>query len=121
VSRQIEAPHLRRRLALVILFMSLAACGGGGSSGSEGVASLEWQAPTRRVNGQALSLSELRGYYVYAGRSPGDMRRVVEISDAYRTTYEIRGIESGTYYFCVTAIDVSGLESPRSEIKSKTF
>jgi fibronectin type 3 domain-containing protein len=121
-----------RCLVFGAMILGLAACNSESTSLSSdgsssivgtgtGMAALEWVAPTARVNGDPISMSELRGYRVYAGTSQSNMTKVAEINDPYETTLEVNGLDDGTYYFYVTALDTSGLESPPSATKSKTI
>ena len=81
--------------------------------------SLAWTAPTTRVDGELLSLSEVEGYRVYYGTDKDNMVAIVDLNDSSTTSYTISGLGPGTYYFAVTAYDYDGLESSYSEIVSK--
>ena len=47
-------------------------------------ASLSWIAPVARTDGEALSMTDIGGYRVYAGSSPEELNLVAEISDPYK-------------------------------------
>ncbi len=55
------------------------------------------------------SESDLAGYRVYYGTSPGVYGTSMTIGN--QTTFTIAGLAAGTYYFAVTAYNTSGLES----------
>lgn len=105
----------------LLLLSAVGACGGGGNGSESGVATLTWVAPTQRVNGAPLDISEVAGCRVSAGRSTLSMQFVDAIDDLSQWSYLVTDLLSGTYCFYVTAVDTEGLESPPSEIKSKTI
>lgn len=84
-----------------------------------GSATVSWQPPTTRTDGTALS--ELAGYRVYYGKDENDLTHVVEITNAGQTSQHIENLDAGKWYFAVTALCSKGLESPKSEMGSKTI
>jgi len=80
-----------------------------------GVASLSWQAPSTRVDGQSLSMSEIAGYRIYYGTSSGDYDSVLSVDDPYTFTIRIDALLAGNYYFVMTAVDTNGIESGYSD------
>ncbi len=80
------------------------------------VAVLSWTAPT--LNDDGSPLTDLMGYYVYAGRSP-------EMMIPYH--FSLPGAEhlalaypTGTYYFAIAAVNVDGVQSLISPVVSST-
>jgi fibronectin type 3 domain-containing protein len=63
----------------------------------------------------------MEGYRVYAGSSPDDLLLVAEIEDPYTMTYSFSDLEGGPYYFYVTTIDSSGVESAPSDTVTITL
>lgn len=122
-----QAYRTIRLFAYFSLFLSLAGCGGGGGgAGSEegavdtGTAkiSLNWTAPEENVDG--TELNDLAGFKVYYGdTSPVSKENSQSIDVGDRTDYTFDGLDPGTYYFAVTAYDVSGNESEFSEEVNK--
>jgi hypothetical protein len=100
------------------LALCMAACGEAGPHGS-GTATLNWSAVTRRSDGSALT--DLAGYKVYYGTSPGALNQVVVVADPRVTTYRVTHLAAGTWYFAVAAYTSSGAEGPRSGVGSKTI
>ncbi len=103
-------------ISLIILTsFFLSGCGAGGSSsGSSGGSSgksvtISWDAPGTNEDGTPLT--DLVGYNVYYGPSPGNYTQTIDIGNY--TTVSI-DLPSGTYYFVVTAYDTSGNESSYS-------
>lgn len=84
---------------------------------STGTAELHWVPPTQNTNGTPLT--DLSGFHVYYGRSAGGLDQVVSIQDPAATSYTVRGLESGTWFFAVRAVDSSGTESAPSNSASK--
>jgi hypothetical protein len=76
-----------------------------------GFASLSWRAPSERIDGESLPLSEIAGYRIYYGISSGDYDSVLSIDDPYTSTLLIDDLPLGTYYFAMTTVDTNGLES----------
>ena len=126
-------------ISLICLFtiFFLSACGDGGGSGaadrtnSDGrnnTATLSWAAPIADEDGG--DLTGLAGYRVYYGPSQrtGDDPKICDMCGyttsedmGLVTTATIPELESGTYYFSVSAYDASGNESRFSEERSKTI
>jgi hypothetical protein len=76
-----------------------------------GFARLSWRAPSERIDGESLSLSEIAGYRIYYGISSGDYDSVLSVDDPYTSTILIDDLPVGTYYFAMTTVDTNGLES----------
>ena len=77
-------------------------------------------ATTVRIdNGSALT--NLAGYYVYYGTSPGSLSNVVNISNPSTLSYVVSSLSAGTWYFAVAAYTNTGLASPMSNVGSKTI
>lgn len=124
-------------LASVLVAFTLTACGGGttqslsssdgggssapdnGGSGNGGGGSvsaqvtLQWVAPTTRTDGGAIAMSEIGGYRIYYGPSANDTPNFVDVEDETASQYTIT-LESGTYYFRVSAYDADGIEGPKT-------
>jgi hypothetical protein len=84
-----------------------------------GSATLSWSAPTQNSDGSALV--NLSGYRVYWGKESRNYANSQHITSPGVTTYVIENLSSGTYYFAVTAMSGSGLESGYSNEASKTM
>jgi len=124
-------------LQVVSLSIVLSACGGG-SSGVAGTAftpaastpsttgggsptgtttgsmTLQWTAPVTRTDGTPLSLSEIAGYRVHYGTSPGSYPHHVDITDGSLQSATLTGVPVGTYYIAMSTYDSNGLESSYS-------
>jgi len=83
-----------------------------------GSATLSWQAPSERTDGSALT--NLSGYRIYYGNSPGNYSQSISLG-AGLSTYVIDNLAGGTWYFTMTALDSTGLESARTNPVSKTI
>jgi hypothetical protein len=98
-----QSPLWRPSGVLVLLSLTtglLAACGGGGAGGGTNSVTLEWDAVTNPSPG---------GYRVYVGIASGTYQPFQDAGPF--TTYTVTGLGSGTYYFVVTAYDMSNNES----------
>lgn len=84
-----------------------------------GSATLSWAAPTQRDDGSPLT--NLAGYRIRYGTSPGNYVNQVQISNPGVTSCVIENLAPGTYYFVATAYDSSGAESEYSAVVSKTI
>ncbi len=86
--------------------------GGGTTSGSTtGIMTLQWTAPVTRTDGTPLSLSEIAGYRVYYGTSPGNYPNYIDINDGSLQSATLKGVPVGTYYVAMSTLDTSGLAS----------
>jgi hypothetical protein len=111
-------------VALIIVSFSLFGCGGAVSTTevppqyvapAEGSATLTWVAPSTNEDGTPLT--NLAGYKVYYGSTPGIF---TSVDVGYANSYQVAGLTKGqTYYFAVTAYDTNGNESDYSTIVSK--
>ncbi len=86
---------------------------------ANGSATLSWQAPTQRTDGSPLT--NLAGYKIYWGQQQGSYPDEAILDNPGVTTYVIDGLNSGTWYFVVTAFDTNGLESAYSPGANKTI
>ena len=84
-----------------------------------GVLSLAWTAPTARADGSPLAMSEIDGFHIHYGNTPGGYTDTVTISDGSANGTTISNLPVGTYYLVMTAYDVNGLESQYSAEISK--
>ncbi|MBW4053569.1 MAG: hypothetical protein HIU85_19325 [Proteobacteria bacterium] len=82
-------------------------------------ATLAWTAPTTNTNGSALT--DLAGYHIHYGNSPGALSTVIDVANAGATSYVVSSLPSGTWYFAVSAYTTSGLESALSNSGSKSI
>ena len=110
--------HIRHITALLAVTAMLQACGDHDPSDT---ATLSWVAPSTRIDGTSLQLSEIMGYRIYHGTSAGGITQLADLDDPTAETYEVTGLPSGPNYFAITTYDVYGIESPMSELVSKTI
>jgi hypothetical protein len=83
-----------------------------------GRATLSWNRPTKNTDGTRLT--NLAGYKIYYGTSPGNYSEIIDVGKA--TTHTIADLTDGfTYYFVATAYNTSGYESGYSNEVSKTI
>lgn len=124
----------RTTLASFLVGAALVGCGGGGSgegdsvySSGQGVpggantATLSWNAPATRVNGDGLAMGELQGYVIRYGQQADELDNRIEIGDASVMDYTVGGLVNGAWYFTIQVVDVDGLVSAPSEVVSKTI
>lgn len=83
-----------------------------------GSATLSWTPPTQNTDGTPLT--DLSGYRIYWGTSPGSYPNSVTIDQAGVTTYVVENLVPGTYEFVSTAINADGVESDYSNPATKT-
>ena len=84
-----------------------------------GSATITWSAPLARVDGTSASISEIGSYNIYYGTSPAALANVVRVTDAYKFTYTFASLALNTYYFVVTAVDSTGVESAYSNVVTR--
>jgi hypothetical protein len=84
-----------------------------------GSATLNWTAPTTNSNGSALT--DLAGYHIYYGTNASSLSTEIDIGNPSTLTYTVTNLSAGTWYFAITAYTNTGLESPKSNVGSKTI
>ena len=84
----------------------------------KGSVKLSWLPPKTNTDGSKLN--DLAGYKIYYGTSKEYLQRVIDIKDPTVTEYTIDDLPPHTYYFIITAYNVAGTESSRSNIAAKT-
>jgi hypothetical protein len=84
-----------------------------------GTATLTWTPVKTDISGKALK--GLAGYRIHYGISAKAMYTVVVLKDPGKTTYVIKDLYPGTWYFAVSAYTASGAEGALSNVASKTI
>jgi len=85
---------------------------------------LSWEAPSTRVNGEAISDDDLVQYEIRYGTSPSSLDQSVVVTNVQgliSVSHEIDNLADGTWYFSILAQDNNGLVSPPSAPVSKTI
>jgi hypothetical protein len=82
-----------------------------------GQATVSWTAPTKRTDESPVD--KINNYTVYYGRSRTNLDHTVKVGGG-QTRYQVNDLDSGTWYFAVTATS-NGLESAKSNIVRKTI
>jgi len=82
-----------------------------------GSATLTWTPPTTNTDGTPLT--NLAGYRVRWGTAAGNYPNTVTLNNPGLATYVVGNLAPGTYYFVVTALNSSGVESAFSNMASK--
>jgi hypothetical protein len=78
---------------------------------------LSWTPPIENEDGTALT--DLDGYKIYWGTTPGNYPNSVTISNEGITTYVVDNLTPGTYEFVATSFNASGVESVYSNPTTK--
>jgi fibronectin type III domain protein len=119
--------RLSFRILVIALALSVAACGQVNPSASgnaaaqaaNGTAALNWSPVTQNTDGSELT--DLAGYLVFYGTSPGAMSTLVTLSDPNQTSYVVANLSAGTWYFSVAAYTSSGIQGEMSNVVSKSI
>jgi len=80
---------------------------------------LSWTAPTTNEDGTPLT--DLAGYKLYYGASPGIYTNVLDVGNVLTYVWNVGEQEGQTLYFNATAYDLSGNESIYNGEVSLTF
>ena len=113
-------PHFVLTLLLAVI---ISACGGGGGGSVTvnqvglGSATLSWTPPTQNSDGSPLT--DLAGYKIYYGNESGNYHTSIQIDNPGIAIYVVEYLTPNTYYFVLTAINSSGVESNFSNEASK--
>ena len=84
---------------------------------SLGSTTLSWTAPTQNEDG--TQLTDLAGYKLYWGTTPGTYPSSVTIDNPTVTTYLVESLVPDTYVFVATSFNTSGVESRYSGTATK--
>ena len=111
----------------ILLSALLSACDGDTVTSSDvsiansngSAATLSWSAPPENTNGTALT--NLAGYHIYYGTNIATLNQEIVIPTTGLTSYEIDGLNAGTYFFAITSYSTDGNESAYSAIVSATI
>lgn len=89
------------------------------TSSGTGAVTLSWLPPTDNTDGSALT--DLSGYKIFYGTSPDALTRSIDLNNAGLTSYVIENLAVGAdYYFAITAINSSDIQSGFSNVANKT-
>lgn len=89
------------------------------STTTTGSATLSWTPPTRNTDGSTLS--NLAGYRIMYGNSPGSLNKTVQVANPGTSRYVVENLAAGTWYFSVRAYSTTGAESTTSNTASKSI
>ena len=78
---------------------------------------LSWNPPTQNTDGTPLT--NLAGYRIYWGLTPGSYSNSVTVNNPGLASYVVDTLTPSQWYFAVTALSATGAESPYSNIASK--
>jgi hypothetical protein len=70
---------------------------------------LSWQPPTENADGTPLV--DLKGFRVHYGPKSQRYSDTIQVSNPGLTTFVVQNLQSGKYYFAVTAYNAAGQES----------
>lgn len=84
-----------------------------------GSVTLSWTPPTTNADGSPMT--DLAGYRVYFGRSPGALDEMIIINSGSTTRWVVDNLSSATWYFSMSSYNASGIESIRSGVVSRTL
>ncbi len=84
-----------------------------------GSATLSWTAPSENEDNSPLT--DLAGYKIYWGTTPGIYPHSVTINNPGIATYVIENLAPGTYEFVSTAFNSAGVEGAYSNTATKTI
>ena len=81
---------------------------------------LNWSAPVARADGSALSLSDINGFRIHYGTTPGNYTGIYDVTNGSAQSATVSNLPVGTYYVVMTTYDTAGLESGYSAEISKS-
>jgi len=84
-----------------------------------GTATLSWSPVTQNTDGTLLT--NLAGYTVHYGASPGALSTTVVLADPNQTIYVVSPLTAGTWYFAVSAYTTDGTQGELSNVAAKTI
>jgi hypothetical protein len=82
-----------------------------------GAATLSWNPPTENSDGSVLS--NLAGYRIYYGRNANSFGQSAVLNNPGLTRYVVENLSPAKWYFTITSVNASGVESVRAATVSK--
>lgn len=107
-------------LLMAILTSCTGSTDSGGRNNATGSDTISWSAPTTRIDGTAMSSSEISAYRVSYGMDPSNLDHVEVVSSTTRSM-SLTSLTPGTWYFWVQTIDSQDRPGPPSAINSVTI
>lgn len=80
---------------------------------------LLWTAPTQNVDGTALT--DLAGFKLYYGTSATALSQTISINNPAQNVYKVEDLNPGTWFFALTALNSTGIESAKSATVNKAL
>lgn len=82
---------------------------------------ISWVAPTARMDGTSVPITDIAGYIIRYGSSAAVLPNKIVVTDRYVTQYTLAQLAAGTYYITVSAYDAGNVESPASAVLVRSF
>lgn len=79
-----------------------------------GTVTLTWTAPSTRMDGSSIALSEIDYYVINYGQNVTNLDQSVNVGGG-EDNYTFSNLKSGTWYFTIRVVDTNGLSSAPSE------
>jgi hypothetical protein len=81
---------------------------------ANGSATVTWVPPTQNTDGSPLT--DLAGYKIYWGTSPGVYSNSLTVDNPGLAAYVVENLVPAKYYFVATAVNAEGVESEPSNV-----
>lgn len=79
------------------------------------VVRFQWGIPTHRVNGDALTIQEIKEYRIYQGKHPDQQKLIATVTGATNLSVQVE-LKDEIGYFSITTVDVDDSESEKSPL-----
>lgn len=125
----------KKLLIYTTFLVFLNGCGGGNSSNDndssaiesgvrirpmgDGTALVSWISPTENTDNSTLT--DLAGFKIYFGIFPGEYDNSITVNNAGLSSFLVENLHAADWFFVVTAINSSGIESSYSKEVFKTI
>jgi len=93
-------------------------------SGMTGNALLSWSAPGHRQNGESLHLIDVQHYVIYFSQDESTLLEnsiIVTDNNSGSMSHDIEDLGEGEWFFAIRSVDSDGLQSPLSDVVTKTI
>jgi hypothetical protein len=91
------------------------------SDGSARVSLAAFSITVSDVGNGSTTLTNLSGYQVRYGRTASNLDQAVSLDNPSINRYVVENLSTGTWYFAVVAVNVSGVTSSLSNTSNKTI